>query len=144
MHTVPGYRGFLALQPDPDRVTQLRSRLADSTVATAVMRLLSNRKVQLVLNGGFGLVLLGVAFFSVRHFVGAGWPIHHADPLLVSCAALLFLVAYAFKAWGWQRLFQASERPTADALAFAGGAACVGGIALPGRVDDAVRIAIVK
>ena len=108
------------------------------------MRLLSNRKVQLVLNVGFGLVLLGVAFFSVRHFVGSGWPIHHADPVLVSGAALLFLAAYAFKAWGWQRLFQASERPSADALAFAGGAACVGGIALPGRIDDAVRIAVVK
>ena len=64
--------------------------------------------------------------------------------MLVSGAALLFLAAYAFKAWGWQRLFHASERPTADALAFAGGAACVGGIALPGRVDDAIRIAIVK
>jgi lysylphosphatidylglycerol synthase-like protein len=108
------------------------------------MRLLSNRKVQLALNGGFGLVLLGVAFVSIRHFVGGGWPIHHADPVLVSGAALLFLAAYAFKAWGWQRLFHASERPTADALAFAGGAACVGGIALPGRVDDAIRIAIVK
>src|SRR5205814_6791161 len=116
---------------------------ADST-ATAVLRLLSNRKVQLALNGGFGLVLLAVAFFSVRHFVGSGWPIHHADPVLVSGAALLFLAAAAFKAWGWQRLFQASERPTADALAFAGGAACVGGIALPDRVDDAIRIAIVK
>jgi hypothetical protein len=125
-------------------VTQLANRYADSTVVTAVMRLLSNRKVQLALNGGFGLVLLGVAFVSVRHFVGKGWPIHHADPVLVSAAAFLFLAAYAFKAWGWQRLFQASERPTADALAFAGGAACVGGIALPGRVDDAVRIAIVK
>ena len=112
-------------------MTQLRTRLADSTVATAVMRLLSNRKIQLVVNGGFGLVLLGVAFVSVRHFVGGGWPIHHADPVLVSGAALLFLAAYAFKAWGWQRLFHASERPTADALAFAGGAACVGGIALP-------------
>ncbi|HEY1563706.1 MAG TPA: lysylphosphatidylglycerol synthase domain-containing protein [Gaiellaceae bacterium] len=108
------------------------------------MRLLSNRKVQLVLNGGFGLVLLAVAVFSVRHFVGGGWPIHHADPWLVSGSALLFLAAYAFKAWGWQRLFQASERPTAQSLAFAGGAACVGGIALPGRVDDAIRIAIVK
>jgi hypothetical protein len=125
-------------------VTQLRNRFADSTVATAVMRHLSNRKVRLVLNGGFGLVLLAVAFFSVRHFVGGGWPIHHADPVLVSGAALLFLAAYAFKAWGWQRLFHASERPTADALAFAGGAACVGGIALPGRLDDAIRIAIVK
>ncbi len=108
------------------------------------MRLISNRKVQLLLNGGFGLVLLGVAFFSVRHFIGAGWPIHHADPVLVSGAALLFLAAYAFKAWGWQRLFNANERPTASALAFAGGAACVGGIALPGRVDDALRIAVVK
>jgi hypothetical protein len=125
-------------------VTKLRTLFADTTVATAVIRLLSNRKVQLVANGSFGLVLLGVALLSVRHFVGGGWPIHHADPLLVSCAALLFLAAYAFKAWGWQRLFHASERPTADALAFAGGAACVGGIALPGRVDDAIRIAIVK
>ncbi len=108
------------------------------------MRLLSNRKVQLVLNGGFGLVLLAVSFFSVRHFVGGGWPIHHADPVLVVGSALLFLAAYAFKAWGWQRLFHAHERPTAGALAFAGGAACVGGIALPGRVDDAIRIAVVR
>jgi hypothetical protein len=118
--------------------------MTDSTAATVVLRLLSNRKVQLVLNTGFGLVLVGVAYVSVRHFVGGGWPIHHADPVLTAGAALLFLAAYAFKAWGWQRLFHASERPTADALAFAGGAACVGGIALPGRVDDAVRIAVVK
>jgi uncharacterized membrane protein YbhN (UPF0104 family) len=108
------------------------------------MRLLSNRKVQLVLNGGFGLALLAVAYVSVRHFVGGGWPIHHADPALVTGSALLFLAAYAFKAWGWQRLFHAHERPGAGALAFAGGAACVGGIALPGRVDDAIRIAIVR
>jgi hypothetical protein len=128
----------------PDRVTQLPIKHADSTVATAVRRHLSNKKVQLFLNGGFGLVLLAVAFFSVRHFVGGGWPIHHADPVLVSASALLFLAAYAFKAWGWQRLFHAHERPGAGALAFAGGAACVGGIALPGRVDDAIRIAIVK
>ncbi|HZT53061.1 MAG TPA: lysylphosphatidylglycerol synthase domain-containing protein [Gaiellaceae bacterium] len=107
-------------------------------------RLLRNRKVQLVLNGGFGLLLLGVAYVSARHFVGGGWPIHHADPVLVAGSGLLFLAAYAFKAWGWQRLFHAHERPAAGALAFAGGAACVGGIALPGRVDDAIRIAIVR
>jgi uncharacterized membrane protein YbhN (UPF0104 family) len=109
-----------------------------------VRRHLFNRKIQLVLNGVFGVVLLAVAFFSVRHFVGGGWPIHHADPVLVTGSALLFLAAYAFKAWGWQRLFHAHERPGAGALAFAGGAACVGGIALPGRADDAIRIAIVK
>ena len=41
-------------------------------------------------------MLLAVAFFSVRRFVGGGWPIHHADPLLVVASALLFLAAYAF------------------------------------------------
>jgi len=96
-------------------VTQLPIPYADSPVATAVRRLLSNRKVQLLLNGGFGIILLGVAILSVRHFVGGGWPIHHADPVLVSGSALLFLAAYAFKAWGWQRLFHAHERPTAAA-----------------------------
>ena len=104
----------------------------------------SNRKEQLVLNGGLGLALLVVSYFSVRHFVGGGWPLHHADPVLVVGAAVLLLLAYAFKAWGWQRLFREEDRPAAGALAFAGGAACVGGVAMPGRVDDAIRIACVK
>ena len=107
-------------------------------------RLLSDKRVQIALNATFGIVLLAVSIVSVRHFVHGGWPLHHADPLLVAGSALLFLVAYAFKAWGWQRLFHAHERPAAGALAFAGGAACVGGIALPGRIDDAIRIAAVK
>jgi hypothetical protein len=105
---------------------------------------LSNRKAQVLFNGGFGLLLLGVAFFSARHFVKGGWPLHHADPILVGAAAALYLIAYAFKAWGWQRLFQEEDRPGASALAFAGGAACVGGVAMPGRVDDAIRIACVR
>jgi hypothetical protein len=109
-----------------------------------VRRLLSTRKAQVLLNGGFGLLLLGVAVVSARHFARMGWPLRHADPVLVGGATLLYLVAYAFKAWGWQRLFHEHERPTADALAFAGGAACVGGIALPGRIDDAIRIAVIK
>ena len=107
-------------------------------------KLLSNRKAQILFNAGFGVVLLVVALFSAKHFMRSGWPLHHADPLLVGASAFLFFVAYAFKAWGWQRLFAKHERPTSQALAFAGGAACVGGIALPGRIDDAVRIAIVK
>jgi hypothetical protein len=89
-------------------------------------------------------MLLGVAAVSIRHVVRSGWPLHHADPYRVAGAALLFLVAYAFKAWGWQRLFHEHERPAAGALAFAGGAACVGGVALPGRIDDAIRIAVVR
>jgi uncharacterized membrane protein YbhN (UPF0104 family) len=98
----------------------------------------------MVLSGGFGLGLLAVSLVSVRHFVRGGWPLHHADPWLLTGAALLFLVAYAFKAWGWQRLFADDERPGAGSLAFAGGAACAAGIALPGRLDDAIRIACVR
>ena len=105
---------------------------------------LSNKKVQLLLNGGFGLILLAVAIFSAKHFINDGWPLKKADPILVAGAALLYLSAYAFKAWGWQRLFHAEDRPCAGALAAAGGAACVGGIALPGRIDDAIRVAIVR
>ncbi|HEY3541036.1 MAG TPA: lysylphosphatidylglycerol synthase domain-containing protein [Gaiellaceae bacterium] len=100
--------------------------------------------MQFLVNGGLGLLLLGVSVVSGRHFMHQGWPLHHANMWLVGASALLFLIAYAFKAWGWQRLFHEEERPAAGALAFAGGAACVGGVALPGRLDDAVRIACVK
>jgi uncharacterized membrane protein YbhN (UPF0104 family) len=105
---------------------------------------LSSKKTQVLLNGGLGFGLLAVALFSLKHFANMGWPLHDADPWLVAAASLLFLVAYPFKAWGWQRLFAKHDRPAARALAFAGGAACVGGVALPGRIDDAVRIAVVK
>jgi uncharacterized membrane protein YbhN (UPF0104 family) len=125
-------------------VTPRRTRDADTGVRSAVRRLYSNKKIQLVFNGVLGIVLLGVAFVSAKHFMHQGWPLRHANYWLVGVAALLFFVAYLFKAWGWQRLFLKEERPAAGALAFAGGAACVGGVALPGRLDDAVRIACVK
>ena len=109
-----------------------------------VHRILRSRRVHIVANVAFATVLLAVTVVSARHFVKNGWPLKHADPVLVAAALLLFLIAYAFKAWGWQRLFAEHERPRADALACAGGAACVGGIALPGRLDDALRVAVVK
>jgi uncharacterized membrane protein YbhN (UPF0104 family) len=67
--------------------------------------------------------------------------IHSAGDYL---AAALLLVAYAMKAFGWRRLFAGHERPSRMALAAAGGAASVTGIALPGRFDDVVRIAVVR
>jgi uncharacterized membrane protein YbhN (UPF0104 family) len=109
-----------------------------------VRRAFANKKTQFLFNGGLGLALLFVSLLSARHFMHQGWPLRHANYWLVGVAALLYLFAYAFKAWGWQRLFHEHERPGAGALAFAGGAACVGGVALPGRLDDAVRIACVK
>ena len=59
-------------------------------------------------------------------------------------AALIFVGAYAAKAWGWQRLFSDEQRPAVLTLAAAGGAASVGGIALPGRCDEVIRVAVVR
>ena len=81
---------------------------------------------------------------SVHHFLTAGWPMHGANPWLVAVAAGIFLVAYGFKAQGWRRLFALNERPSTHALAAAGGAAACTGLALPGRFDDVVRIAVVR
>jgi len=90
-----------------------------------------------------GLVLV-VGLLVARHFAESGWPITHANPLLVGIAGGLFLVSYAFKAFGWQRLFQRDARPNVLTLAAAGGCAAVGGIALPGRIDELIRIAVVR
>jgi hypothetical protein len=115
-----------------------------TALGQSVRKLLANKKVQFLFNGTVGLVLLGVSVLSARHFMHQGWPLHRANYWLVGVAALLYGIAYAFKAWGWQRLFRDEDRPSSHALAFAGASACVGGVALPGRLDDAVRIACVK
>jgi len=95
-------------------------------------------------NGVFVAVALIAAALTALHFVHTGWPLKKADPLFLAAAGALFLAAYAFKAWGWQRLFAPHERPQALTLAAAGGAASVGGVALPGRFDEAIRIAVVR
>ena len=87
---------------------------------------------------------LTVTALAVRHFLRAGWPLHGANVWLVVAAGLLFVAAYAFKAWGWRRLFAGHERPSSLALVTAGGAAAVTGLALPGRFDEAVRISVVR
>jgi hypothetical protein len=90
------------------------------------------------------VAVVAVGSLVVRHFMTSGWPIHKANVGLVVLAAALFLVSYGFKAFGWQRLFAVDARPQVLTLAAAGGAAAVGGIALPGRVDELIRIAIVR
>ena len=66
------------------------------------------------------------------------------QPLLLVAAGALSLLGYALKAYGWERLFAPSERPRPLALAAAMGGASVTAIVLPGRLDDVVRIAIVR
>jgi uncharacterized membrane protein YbhN (UPF0104 family) len=85
-----------------------------------------------------------VAALVARHFALTGWPLHHANPWLVGVAAVVMLGAYAAKAWGWQRLFRQEQRPAVLTLAAAGGAASVGGLALPGRCDEVIRVAVVR
>jgi uncharacterized membrane protein YbhN (UPF0104 family) len=96
------------------------------------------------LSVGFGLAALGTFVLVVLEFVHTGWPLERADPNLTAASGALFLSTYAFKALGWQRLFRAYERPRSLALAAATGAAAVAGMALPGRFDDAVRVAILR
>ncbi|HSC72522.1 MAG TPA: lysylphosphatidylglycerol synthase domain-containing protein [Gaiellaceae bacterium] len=107
-------------------------------------RLAGSRRVRIAVNAVFVGGALTAAALTVLHFVHSGWPLASADPLLVVAAGVLFLFAYAFKAWGWQRLFPEGQRPEALTLAAAGGAASVGGVALPGRFDEAIRIAVVR
>jgi hypothetical protein len=64
--------------------------------------------------------------------------------VLVAVTGLLFVAAYGFKACGWRRLFMVGERPGSLALAAAGGGASIMGVALPGRFDEMIRIAIVR
>jgi hypothetical protein len=61
------------------RATHAFAAGADIAGRSALRRLLSNRKAQIALNGGFGLVLLVVAYFSAQHFMRQGWPLHHAN-----------------------------------------------------------------
>jgi hypothetical protein len=90
-------------------------------------------------------VFAGVALLlAVRHFVVSGWPLDGGHPLVVAAAGALFVLAYGLKALGWGRLFLPRERPGPLALAAAGGGASIMGLALPGRFDEIIRIAIVR
>jgi len=119
-------------------------RASDAISVGVVRHIRQSRRAKLALHAISGLAALTVAILVARHFAQSGWPLVGADPRLVAAAAVLFLAAYAFKAFGWQRLIAPAERPGSLGLAAASGAACVAGAALPGRVDDAVRIAFLR
>src|SRR5205814_104684 len=125
-----------------DRISRLLEDFPISSRMGRARRLAGSRRVLIGLNTAFVSGALAAAALTMLHFIHSGWPLASADPLLVVAAGILFLFAYAFKAWGWQRLFPEGQRPQALTLAAAGGAASVGGVALPGRFDEAIRIAV--
>jgi uncharacterized membrane protein YbhN (UPF0104 family) len=110
----------------------------------AVIRFCRSPRRRLALNAGAGVLAIGISLLAARHFADVGWPLGQADLPLVALAGFLFLLSYAFKAYGWRRLFSPHQRPRPLTLAAAGGAASVTGAALPGRFDDVVRVAVVR
>ena len=101
-------------------------------------------KVRRGITYAFIVLALGMTGLAGWRFAEAGWPFSHGNVWFIVGAGLLFLLAYPVKAWGWGRLFAAGERPKTSSLAAAGGAAAVTGVALPGRFDDVVRVAVVR
>ncbi len=114
------------------------------TSGMSFLRLLGSPRARFAFNVLSVVAAVVVGGLTARHFIANGWPLGHAKVLGVIGAGALFLAAFGFKAWGWQRLFRAEDRPGTLALAAAGGAATVTGVALPGRCDEVVRIAVVR
>jgi uncharacterized membrane protein YbhN (UPF0104 family) len=96
------------------------------------------------LAGASGAVAVGGGFLVVRHFATTPWPLSGGEPGVLVAAGLLLLVAQALKAMGWARLFAPAERPHPLALAAGNGGAALIGTVLPGRFDDAMRVAVVR
>jgi hypothetical protein len=113
-------------------------------LVAALVRLHRSRRAQWTLAVGSGAVVIVLASFAVRHFATTSWPLSGGHPALLVAAGLLLLLAQAFKAYGWGRLFAAEERPKPLALAAGNGGAALIGLVLPGRFDDAMRVAVVS
>src|SRR5437667_9752041 len=93
---------------------------------------------------GSAALMLLLAFLAVRHVATTSWPLSRGKPGLLVAAGLLLLLAQALKALGWARLFTNRERPSPLALVAGNGGAALIGVVLPGRFDDAMRIAVVR
>ena len=111
---------------------------------SALVRLRRSRRGRWSLALGYGLVAVALALLTVRHFRTSGWPLTRGHPGLLVAAGLLLLLAQALKALGWGRLFGRDERPSPLALAAGNGGAALIGVILPGRFDDAMRVAVVR
>jgi uncharacterized membrane protein YbhN (UPF0104 family) len=110
----------------------------------ALWRLSRWPKGRWVLAAGSGALVVALALLAARHFATTSWPLSRGHPGLLVAAGLLLLLAQALKAYGWGRLFTPDERPKPLALAAGNGGAALIGVVLPGRFDDAMRVAVVR
>ena len=113
-------------------------------LVASLARLRRSRRSRWLLALAYGLFAVGLALLAGRHFAHSGWPLGRGRPGLLVAAGVLLLLAQALKALGWGRLFGQRERPSPFALAAGNGGAALIGVILPGRFDDAMRIAVVR
>jgi uncharacterized membrane protein YbhN (UPF0104 family) len=126
--------------PQSGHTLDLRLR----AITGALIRIHRSRLARWSIALGSGAVLIALALLAARHFATTSWPLSTGHPALLVGAGLLLLVAQALKAYGWGRLFTADERPKPLALAAGNGGAALIGLVLPGRFDDAMRVAVVR
>jgi uncharacterized membrane protein YbhN (UPF0104 family) len=110
----------------------------------SLVRLRRSRRGRWALAAGTGALGVALALLAARHFATTSWPLATGRPSVLAAAGLLLLVAQALKAYGWGRLFTPAERPGLLALAAGNAGAAVIGLILPGRFDDATRVAVVR
>jgi uncharacterized membrane protein YbhN (UPF0104 family) len=110
----------------------------------ALLRLHRSQLAQWTLGLGSGAVVIVLGLLAARHFATTSWPLSNGRPGLLVAGGLLLVFAQALKAYGWGRLFTPDERPKPLALAAGNGGAALISVVLPGRFDDAMRIAIVR
>ncbi len=110
----------------------------------ALVRLRRSRRGRWALAAGTGALGIALGLLAVRHFSATSWPLANGRPSILIAAGLLLLLAQGLKAYGWGRLFVPAERPKPLALAAGNGGAAVIGLVLPGRFDDATRVAVVR
>ena len=110
----------------------------------ALVRLSRSRPGRWAFAVGSGATLVVFGFLAVRHFATTSWPLSGGEPGVLVAVGLLLVLAQALKAYGWGRLFAPGERPRPLALAAGNGGAALVGVVLPGRFDDAMRVAVVR
>ena len=110
----------------------------------ALWELRHSRRTRWAVGLGSAAGMLLLAFLAARHFATTSWPLSRGKPGLLVAAGLLLLLAQALKAFGWARLFTNRERPSPLALVAGNGGAALIGVVLPGRFDDAMRVAVVR
>src|SRR2546430_883997 len=141
----------LDIQPERDPLTTIAVSAAPVVLEgryrlliRALWQLRHSRRTRWGVSLGSAALMLLLAFLAVRHFATTSWPLSRGEPGLLVAAGLLLLLAQALKALGWARLFTNRERPSPVALVAGNGSAALIGVVLPGRFDDAMRIAVVR